>query len=217
MERALFFLKPDAVVRRHVGAKVLSRVVALGCIPKVFVSLRPSRQFLEEKHYYMHKGKPFFDWLLNYITSESLIVTILEGNNIIPKIRQALGPATVERAVLESPSSIRAQYGMFRGVNLAHASDSESSALHEVGTWCSNFSLRDDDQALETLEDYVSRNSECEFVESVLYRRIAEQLENRTMSRGEAKERIFTLLKRENTLLDNAALEHFIGLAMDAI
>jgi nucleoside-diphosphate kinase len=217
VERTLFFLKPDAVVRQHVGATVLQQIVRLGCEPRAFARLRPSRHFLASEHYYMHDGKPFFDWLLDFITSENLVVVILEGNRIIPKIRQALGSATVEKAVLENPTSLRAQYGLFRGVNLAHASDSESSALHEVKAWSSNFGLRDDDHAVENLESYVSQNLECGYVETSLYRRVAERLEKNRESVAKAKKEVLTLLRRENTTLDTGGLEHFIEVALAAI
>lgn len=216
MERTLFFLKPDAVVRKCVGAKVLEEVVGLGCVPKVFASVRPSKDFVGDQHYYMHKGKPFYDWLLDFVTCENVILCVLEGEEIISRIRGILGSATVEKAVLESPSSLRARYGLFRGVNLAHASDSYTSASHEIERWTANFNLTDDIHASKNIEKYLSDNLNCKYVETSRYRHLAEDLEKQVAG-IDVKKKFVQLLREENGTFETTRLEHFAEVALAAI
>jgi len=217
MERTFFFLKPDAVIRNHVGAKILDEILTLGCEPKTFLTLSPSRHFLSNEHYYMHKGKPFFDWLLDFVTSANLIVLVLEGKDIIKKVRETLGPTMVEKAVFEDNSSLRARYGLFRGVNLAHASDSSLSASSELLTWTFHFSLRDDAQTREKLERYISIHLDSKYVDTLQYRSLAEELEEHPDRFEEIKKDFVNLLRKENNKLENRKLEDFAEVVLAAI
>lgn len=216
-QKTLFFLKPDAVVRQHVGAKVLEQVLELGCRPKTFTSLRVSRRFLANKHYYVHRRKSFFEWLLDFVTFGKLIVLILEGENIISKVRETLGPATIERAILEEPTSLRARYGMFEGINLAHASDSITSAREEISSWSANFHLREDVYALQKLEMYVSKNLKREYVDTELYRSLAGELKKHPDRFAKIRKSFVDLLSKENTQIGRKSLESFTEVTLAAI
>jgi nucleoside-diphosphate kinase len=133
MERTLLALKPDAVMRRGVGAAVLGRV--LETLPEA-----KFRGFLEiavphalaEKHYAVHKGKFFYPWLLQFIEVGKVVATVLEAEGIVERLRKVLGATFVEKAEAES---LRGKYGLVGGVNVAHASDEPANAKQEIALW----------------------------------------------------------------------------------
>lgn len=213
----MFILKPDAVVRQHVGARVLSEILGPGCEAKRFEAVRPPRAFLADSHYYMHRGKPFFNWLLDFMTCEQLIVVVLQGENTIRKVRDAIGPTNVEDAVVKNPNSLRARYGMFRGVNLAHASDSASSASHELRSWSVLFGANDDMSASEKLEDYISSNASQRYIETVQYRELAQEIKKNPEKSDQTRMKFVQLLREENQNLEMNRLEYFAKVVLSAI
>jgi nucleoside-diphosphate kinase len=133
MEQTLLALKPDAVMRRGVGAAVLQRV--LEALPDAKL-----RGFLEiavphvlaEQHYAVHKGKFFYPWLLQFIEVGKVVATVLEDEAIVERLRKVLGATFVEKADAES---LRGKYGLVGGVNVAHASDEPANAKQEIALW----------------------------------------------------------------------------------
>ena len=88
---------------------------------------------LARAHYAEHDGKPFFDSLLEFITSGPVVAAILEGPRAVAAFRQlAGGTDPVEKAV---PGSIRGDFGLETQFNLVHGSDSTESAEREIGLW----------------------------------------------------------------------------------
>jgi len=130
MQRTLIIFKPDCVQRRLVG-DVLRRFEAKGLRIAALKLLQVPRQ-LGEQHYGEHKGKPFFDGLIDFITGGPVVVGILEGNEAISVVRTMLGATN---GVAAAPGTIRGDYSISKQNNLIHGSDSPESADREMALW----------------------------------------------------------------------------------
>ncbi len=128
IERSLVIIKPDAVQRGLTG-DILGRYEKRG-LKIAALKLEVVSRETAERHYGEHKGKPFFDGLVEYITSAPSVLLILEGPDAIA-ITRATNGAT--RPAEAAPGTIRADFGLTIGRNLVHASDSVESAAREVG------------------------------------------------------------------------------------
>lgn len=126
-ERTLVLLKPDALNRRLVG-EIISRFEKKGLKIVAMKMLWMSRE-MAEKHYEMHKGKNFYESLLDYITSAPIIAMILEGDGAIEVVRRMIGETNGVKA---EPGTIRGDYSISVQNNLVHASDSPESAEREI-------------------------------------------------------------------------------------
>jgi len=120
-------LKPDAVQRGLIGA-VISRLEAKGFKLVGMKMMQVSRE-LAEKHYAEHKGKPFFESTVNYITSSPVVAMVWEGKNIVALARELMGATNPANA---HPGSIRGMYGIDISRNIIHGSDSPESAEREI-------------------------------------------------------------------------------------
>lgn len=132
MERTLIIVKPDGVQRGLIGA-VIERFERRGLKIAGLKMIRVSRE-LAEQHYAEHRGKPFFEGLVEFITSSPVVVGVLEGPNAIDVVRATVGatnPAT------SAPGTIRADFGLTIGRNLIHASDGHDAAQREVSLFFS--------------------------------------------------------------------------------
>jgi nucleoside-diphosphate kinase len=125
--RTLIIIKPDAVQRGLIG-KVLRRFESRG-IKIAALKMVHIKKELAEKHYGEHKGKPFYEPLVTYITSFPVVVGVLEGENIVPVVRKMCGATNPQNA---ENGTIRGDFGMVTGRNIIHASDSEASAEREI-------------------------------------------------------------------------------------
>ncbi len=121
MSETLVFLKPDAVVRRYVGARTLKIFLDNGIEFKAFRIFKPTKSFFANEHYGIHKGRFFYTWLIEYVTSGPIAAAIATGDNVIETVRTLLGATVPEDAL---PGTIRGRYGIFGGINVVHASDS---------------------------------------------------------------------------------------------
>ena len=130
MERTFVIAKPDAVQRGLVG-EIIVRLERRGLKLVGAKFLLVSRE-LAEKHYAVHKGKPFYDGLIRYITSAPVMTMVWEGPQAIAAVRQTMGAT---RPVEAAPGSIRHDFGLSVGRNLTHASDSPETAAFEIGLW----------------------------------------------------------------------------------
>jgi nucleoside-diphosphate kinase len=130
MERSLVLVKPDGVQRGLIG-EVISRLERRGLrlIAAKFVQVS---QELAETHYSIHKGKPFYEGLIKYITSAPVMAMAWEGPNAVAAIRQTMGATRPTEA---SPGSIRHDFALEVGRNLTHASDSAENGENEVILW----------------------------------------------------------------------------------
>jgi nucleoside-diphosphate kinase len=127
LERTLVLVKPDAVRRGLVG-EVLGRVERKG-LRLIAVQLRTLDRATAEEHYAEHRGKPFFDALISFITSAPLVSAVAEGPRAIETWRAMMGATDPVKA---TPGTIRGDFGLVVTENLVHGSDSPEAAAREV-------------------------------------------------------------------------------------
>src|SRR5262249_32534992 len=130
MQRTLIIFKPDCVQRRMVGS-ILARFEAKGLRIAALKLIRVDRG-LAKRHYAEHEGKPFFEGLLEFITSGPVVVGVLEGNEAIAVVRNMLGATNGAAA---APGTVRGDFSISRQNNLVHGSDSPESAKRELALW----------------------------------------------------------------------------------
>jgi nucleoside-diphosphate kinase len=127
VERTLVILKPDAVQRDLIG-QITARLEQRG-IKLVGMRLIQIDNELAARHYAVHKGKPFYDGLIKYITSSPVVVQVWEGKRVIEIVRRTCGATNPIDADL---GTIRADFGVEIGRNLIHASDGPETAAYEI-------------------------------------------------------------------------------------
>ena len=130
MERTLVLVKPDGVQRGLIG-EVIARLERRGLRLIAAKFMQVSRE-LAEAHYAIHKGKPFYDSLIEYITSAPVMAMAWEGPNAVAAVRQTMGATRPTEA---APGAIRHEFGLEIGRNLTHASDSPENGEKEVALW----------------------------------------------------------------------------------
>ncbi|KYK22934.1 nucleoside-diphosphate kinase [Thermoplasmatales archaeon SM1-50] len=131
-ERTFAMIKPDAVQRGFIG-EIISRFEKKG-IKIVAMKLVAVDRNLAEKHYEVHKGKPFFEPTIQYITSSPVVAMVLEGFNVIEMVRAMTGATNPQNAAM---GTIRGDFGQFIGRNIIHASDGKDTASFEINLWFS--------------------------------------------------------------------------------
>ncbi len=127
MERTLVIIKPDAVQRGLIG-EIVGRLERRG-LRIVGMKMIQIDTALAERHYAIHKGKPFYEPLVQYITSAPVVVMVLEGKKTIEIVRRTMGATNPVEA---APGTIRADFGVEIGRNLVHGSDGPETAAFEV-------------------------------------------------------------------------------------
>ena len=127
MERSLVLIKPDAM-HTGLGGAIISRIEGQG--PKVVaIKMLHLDKALAQRHYAVHKDKPFFENLVNYITSAPIIAIIFEGERAVEVIRKVMGTTDPAKA---EPGTIRADFGLNIERNAIHGSDSVETAEKEI-------------------------------------------------------------------------------------
>jgi nucleoside-diphosphate kinase len=129
-ERTLVLIKPDGVSRGLVG-EVITRIERKG-MALAALELRTVDRSLAEQHYAEHVGKPFFESLLEFITSGPLVAAIVEGPRAIEAFRQLAGATDPVKA---ATGSIRGDHALEVQFNIVHGSDSPESAKREIDLW----------------------------------------------------------------------------------
>ena len=137
-ERTLVLIKPDGVQRLLVG-RILERYESRG-LKIVGLKLVQVGRDLAERHYGVHREKPFFGSLVEFITSGPLVALALEGPNAIAVCRALNGATRPHEA---APGSIRGDLALETAQNLVHASDSVETAEFELGLWFAPAELLD--------------------------------------------------------------------------
>ena len=127
IQKTYVMLKPDAVGRRLMG-KILSRFEEKG-LKIVALKLRMISEDLAKEHYGEHKDKPFFEGLIEYITSGPVLTMVIEGDEAISVIRKMVGATNPQEADV---GTIRGDFGVDTGRNIIHASDAPESAEREI-------------------------------------------------------------------------------------
>ena len=129
-QRTLLLVKPDGVQRQLVG-RVLSRFEDRG-LKIVGLKLVWADRALAEQHYAVHRERPFFKGLVDFITSSPLVAVAIEGPNAIAIVRAMNGATRPHEA---APGSIRGDFAVETAQNLVHASDSPENAAAELALW----------------------------------------------------------------------------------
>ncbi|UCB57939.1 MAG: nucleoside-diphosphate kinase [Thermoplasmatales archaeon] len=129
-QRTFVMVKPDGVQRGLIG-DIINRFEKKG-LKIVAMKMVSVNKELAEKHYGLHKGKPFFDPTVKYITSSPVVAMILEGYNAIDLVRTMMGKTNPIDA---ASGSIRGDFGQFIGRNIVHGSDGTDTAEMEINLW----------------------------------------------------------------------------------
>lgn len=130
MEKTFVMVKPDGVQRGLMG-EVISRLERRGLRMSAAKFMWVSQE-LAEKHYAIHKGKPFYEGLIQYITASPVLAMVWEGPNAVAAVRQTMGSTRPTEA---APGSLRHDFALMVGRNLTHASDSVENGELEVALW----------------------------------------------------------------------------------
>ena len=143
-ERTLVLIKPDGVQRLLTG-RILARYEDRG-LKLVGLKMIHVARDLAERHYAIHREKPFFGSLVDFITSAPLVAAVLEGPNAIAVVRAMNGATRPNEAV---PGTIRGDFALETAQNLVHASDSPENAVDEIALWFAPNELLDHDREID--------------------------------------------------------------------
>jgi nucleoside-diphosphate kinase len=143
-ERTLVLVKPDGVQRQLIG-RILSRYEDRGLKIVAMKLVRVDRE-LAERHYAAHRGKPFFDGLVEFIISAPLVALALDGPNAIAVVRAINGATRPHEA---TPGTIRGDFALETAQNIVHASDGSESAATELAIWFDPAELYDYDRDVD--------------------------------------------------------------------
>jgi nucleoside-diphosphate kinase len=127
MERSLILIKPDAMERGLAGV-IIGRIQGEG-LKLTGMRMLHMNKALAERHYAVHKGKTFFNELVEYIISTPIIAAVFEGEGAVERIRKLMGATDPTKA---GPGTIRKDYGVDVMRNATHASDSPENAEKEI-------------------------------------------------------------------------------------
>jgi nucleoside-diphosphate kinase len=143
-ERTLVLVKPDGVQRLLVG-RILARFEERG-LKLVGLKLVAVDRELAERHYAVHRERPFFAGLVEFITSSPLVALALDGPNAIGVVRSMVGATRPNEA---APGTIRGDLALETAQNLIHASDGSETAAAELALWFADGELVDYDREID--------------------------------------------------------------------
>ena len=143
-ERTLVLIKPDGVQRLLAG-RILARYEERGLKLAGLKLIHVDRD-LAERHYAIHREKPFFGSLVDFITSAPLVAAVLEGPNAIAIVRAMNGATRPNEA---APGTIRGDFALETAQNLVHASDSAENAADEIALWFAPAELLEYDREVD--------------------------------------------------------------------
>lgn len=123
-------IKPDGVQRRLVG-EIIRRFEQKGFTLVALKHVTPSRE-TAEKHYEVHRGKPFFESVVSFISSGAVVAMVWESDNVVELSRKLIGATKPADA---NPGTIRGDYANTIEQNLIHGSDSPENAQQEISIW----------------------------------------------------------------------------------
>ncbi|MDB9527253.1 nucleoside-diphosphate kinase [Oscillatoria sp. CS-180] len=144
MERTFIMIKPDGVQRGLVG-EIVGRFEQKG-FTLVGMKLMAVSRELAEKHYAVHKDKPFFAGLVEFITSSPVVAMVWEGDNVVTSARTIIGATN---PISSAPGTIRGDFGITIGRNLIHGSDAIETAQSEIALWFQEAELASWDPAVK--------------------------------------------------------------------
>ena len=127
MEKTLVLVKPDGV-RRGLSGEIIARFENRG-LQIVALKLMQISRTMAEKHYAEHVGKPFFDSLVEFITSGPVVAMVVKGDHAIRAVRAMMGATNPLEA---APGTIRGDFALVMSENVIHGSDGSQSAAREI-------------------------------------------------------------------------------------
>lgn len=130
MQQTLILLKPDCVHRRLVGM-IIQRLEQKGLRLAALKMVQANRE-LAERHYAVHKGKPFYESLIQFLVSGPTVAMVWEGREAVAAVRLLIGATDGAKAV---PGSLRGDFGLSVQNNMIHGSDSPETAAVEIALW----------------------------------------------------------------------------------
>ncbi|MBC7972874.1 MAG: nucleoside-diphosphate kinase [Verrucomicrobia bacterium] len=130
MERTFLAIKPDGVQRKLVS-EIIRRFETKGFTLVGLKLMNVSRE-LAETHYGVHRERPFFAGLVDFITSGPVVAMVWEGEGVIASARKIIGATN---PLNSEPGTIRGDFGVNVGRNLIHGSDAPETAQQEIGLW----------------------------------------------------------------------------------
>jgi nucleoside-diphosphate kinase len=130
MERTFLAIKPDGVQRGLVG-EIIRRFETKGFTLVGLKFLQPTKE-LAESHYAVHKERPFFPGLVEFITSGPIVAMVWEGDGVIASARKMIGAT---KPLESEPGTIRGDLGINVGRNIIHGSDAPETAQNEIALW----------------------------------------------------------------------------------
>lgn len=130
MEQTLILLKPDCVARRLVGS-LIERFERKG-LQLIGMKLVQADRTLAEKHYEVHKERPFYGSLVDFLTSAPTVAVVLQGREAVSVVRGMMGATDGAKS---PPGTIRGDHGLSIQNNLIHGSDSPENAASEIKLW----------------------------------------------------------------------------------
>ncbi len=144
MERTYLMVKPDGIERGLIG-EIVGRFERKG-LKLIAAKLMRVTPELAERHYAEHKGKVFYDRLITFITSGPVFAMVWEGDDAVTAARQLIGKTS---GIEAAPGTIRGDYAIHTNYNLIHGSDSQESALREIGIFFAEDELLDYDKVIQ--------------------------------------------------------------------
>ena len=212
MENCLVFLKPDAVLRRGIGAAILQEFLnnkkfSIVAFKEVEVS-----EDLAKEHYKEHEAKPFFPWLIKALCAAPVVAMIVQGE--IEKIREFLGATFVEKAEADT---IRGKYGIWGGVNSVHASDSKGSGQREIELWLQSTELKEDPDAIDKISIYIKKWISCSAKNTMRIREICKKVSDDPSVKSEAYQELVSLLLDDCPECAMALIRNFADVIIENI
>lgn len=145
MERTFIMIKPDGVQRGLTG-EIIKRFEQKG-FNLIGMKLMSVSRELAEKHYDVHRDKPFFGGLVEFIISAPVVAMVWEGEGVVASARKIIGGTNPLDA---DPGTIRGDYGISIGRNLIHGSDAVETAQREIALWFEEAELNSWEAALQS-------------------------------------------------------------------
>jgi nucleoside-diphosphate kinase len=136
VERTFFMIKPDAVSRRLIG-EIVTRIERRGFTIPGMKLIQVTTELAAE-HYAEHQGKPFYDGLVEFITSGPAVAMVIEGPAAVSTVRTMMGATN---PLDSAPGTIRGDHALEIGENVVHGSDSPASAEREIAIYFTDAEL----------------------------------------------------------------------------
>ncbi|MHA1267651.1 MAG: nucleoside-diphosphate kinase [Candidatus Helarchaeota archaeon] len=215
MEKCLVFLKPDAVLRKCVGAAILKDFLQTQEKFKILgIKEVQVNEQLARKHYAEHEGKAFFPWLIKSLCSAPVLAMIIEGH--IENIREFLGATFVQKA---APDTIRGKYGIWGGVNSVHASDSIETANRELKLWQKTTGLEDEHDVEKKVKRIIKEwcNNEIGTGNTFKIRELCRKLAENKLTKDEIFSQLTVLLTEDCPQSDQQTIMKFTEIIIENI